>query len=159
MMPLVLPRPRLLLTSPPPHTPTTQLSRLLRPPTVPPSRLRRLPSMLTLRLSTIKLPRTSSRPESREILMPPPLQERCRCQPRRQRRQSCLGEGSARERPEPGQTQARQRELLRQDLRDQRQSRRERESQRQTPQGPCFFLSLYCLSSMQKSIKLKYFNI
>merc|ERR1712032_1308245 len=45
----------------------------LRVPTVLPSRLRRLPWMLTLRLSMTKLPRTSLRPESREILMLLPL--------------------------------------------------------------------------------------
>merc|ERR1712032_488321 len=61
------PRPRLPLTSLPPHTPTTQLSRLLRPPTVPPSRPRRLPSMPTSRLSTIKLPRTFEARKQRDL--------------------------------------------------------------------------------------------
>merc|ERR1712161_63216 len=45
----------------------------LRPPRTPPSPPRREPSMPILRLSIPKLKRTLLRPESREILMPPPL--------------------------------------------------------------------------------------
>merc|ERR1712086_670151 len=50
-----------------------QHTQELRPPRTPPSSPRRLPSMPTLRLSMTKLKRTLLRPESREILMPPPL--------------------------------------------------------------------------------------
>merc|ERR1712222_297028 len=68
LMPLlVLPSLRPLPSSLPPHTLTDLLSVLLRPPTVPPSKLRRLPSMPTSRLSMTKLPMTSLRPEQRDL--------------------------------------------------------------------------------------------
>merc|ERR1712028_89228 len=64
LIPLLL---SLVLVTRPQHT------QERRPPRTPPSPPRREPSMPILRLSIPKLKRTLLRPESKEILMPPPL--------------------------------------------------------------------------------------
>jgi len=68
---LVLPRLPLPVNSPPLPTRTRLLSRPPRLSTSPPSRLRRLLSMLPLRPVMIRMPRTLSPPELEEILLHP----------------------------------------------------------------------------------------